>query len=184
MNNLHSIHKIPLDLVEDHNSQRKQPPHEDEAIQEPAPANEFAGAQEAVFEGLQDGGDGVQAHQFVHWEAQEMHALGLAEWIHDRGGVHPQGHQKGEKDLQVAVLGGEGRYDGAEAEGQTRNHRQQQREQQYIPVEVCLAGGVGKEVDKVDKEEKAELYAEAQQVADYIGDGHHQAREIHLAEDA
>ena len=103
---LDRIHKILLHLVEDQDAEDENQAHEDETVGEPAPADELAGAEEAVFEGFQHGGDGVEAHQGVDIDAFPHQSLGLAEGIDDRGGVHPELHQEREEDLQVAILGG------------------------------------------------------------------------------
>lgn len=97
-----------MHLVEDHDAEGEDDPHEDETVQEPAPAHEFAGTQEGILEGFQDGGDGIQTHDLVDREAQELHAFGLAERVHDRSGVHPELHQESEEDLEVTVLGRKG----------------------------------------------------------------------------
>ena len=68
----------------------------------------YTGAQEAIFESLQNRRHGVQAHELVHRNAQELHALGLGERVYDRGGVHPELDQEGEEDLEVAVFGRQG----------------------------------------------------------------------------
>ena len=115
-------------------------------------------------------------------DAQELHALGLAERIHDRSRVHPELDQEGEQDLEVAVFGRQGRDDGAEAEGQPRDHRKQQREQKGVPGQMGLTGRIHEEIDDVDDDEESELDAEAKQVTDNMGNRHHQPREVHLPE--
>ena len=55
---LYSIHETLLDLVEDHYAEGEEYPYDHEAVYEPAPADELACAEEAVFEGLEDRGDG------------------------------------------------------------------------------------------------------------------------------
>ena len=111
------------------------------------------------------------------------HAAGLAQRIDDRRGVHPELDQEGEKDLQVAVLGGHRGDDGAEAQGQAREHDDEEGEEQGVPGEMCVAGRVDEVVDQIDDQEESELDAEAEQVAEHVGDWHHQAGEIDLAED-
>lgn len=49
---------------------------------------------------------------------------------------------------------------------------------------MCGAGRVYEKIDNVYDDEETELDAEAKQVADNVGDGHHQTWEIDLAEDA
>ena len=59
---LHRIHKTLLDLVEDHYAEGEEDNHEDEAVDEPAPSDEFTGSEETVLEGLDDGSNRVEAH--------------------------------------------------------------------------------------------------------------------------
>ena len=103
--NLHRIHKTLLHLVEYHDAEGHYDDHKHEAVQQPAPAHELAGTEETVLEGFQNGRHGVQAHQFVHGNAEELHTLGLGERVHDRSRVHPELDQEGEEDLEVAILG-------------------------------------------------------------------------------
>ena len=180
---LHRIHETLLHLVEDHDTHGHDDNHEHETIDEPTPAHELAGSEETVFEGLQDGGDGIQAHELMDRDAQELHALGLAERVHDRGRVHPELDQEGEQDLEVAVFGREGRDNSAESESQARDHQDKDREQKGVPVQMCLAGRVHEEIDDVDDDEEPELDAKAKQITDNVGDRYHQPREIHLSED-
>lgn len=49
---------------------------------------------------------------------------------------------------------------------------------------MSSASGIYEKVDDVHNDEEPELYAETQEVADHIGDRHHQTWEIDLAEDA
>ena len=116
-------------------------------------------------------------------QAHELHALGLAERIHDRGRVHPELDQEGEQDLKVAVLGREGRDDGAEAEGEARDHQEEDREEEGVPVQVRRAGRVHEVIHDVDDDEERKLDPEAQEVADDVRGRHHQPGEVHLAED-
>lgn len=184
INDLHCIHKTLLDLVEDDDAEGKENPHEHKAVDQPAPADELASSKEPVLKGLKYRSDGVETHQFVDWDSHEEHALGLAEWINYRRGVHPELDQEAEEHLEVAVFGGHRGDDGAEAEGQACYHQYQYWEKQGIPVEMCGAGWVYEKVDNVYDDEEPELDAEAKQVADNVGDGHHQTWEIDLAEDA
>ena len=117
-------------------------------------------------------------------KAQELHALGLAERIDDRRRIHPELDQEGEQDLEVAVLGREGGNDSAESESQSRNHQDENGEQKGEPVQMRRAGRVDKEVDDVDDDEESELDSEPEKVTDNVGHRHHQAREIHLTENA
>ena len=59
---LHRIHKTLLDLVEDHYAEGEENAHEDEAVDKPAPSDEFTGSEETVLEGLDDGSNRVEAH--------------------------------------------------------------------------------------------------------------------------
>ena len=46
-----------------------------------------------------------------------------------------------------------------------------------------VAGRIHEVVDQIDDQEESKLDAEAEQVAEHVGDGHHHAGEIDLAED-
>ena len=117
-------------------------------------------------------------------DAEIAHAGGLAERIHDRGGVHPQLDYETEQHLQVPVLGRHGRDDGAEAEGEACHHQDQQREQQGVPGQVGRAARIYKEIHDIDDDEESELDDEPQEVADDVRDRHHQPWEIDLTENA
>ena len=129
------VHEGFLDAVEGDDTEGEEDNHEDETVDEPAPTDEHAGVEESVLEGLDDGGDGIQAHQLMNGDAHEEHALGLREGIDDRRGVHPQLHDEGEEDLQVAVLGGPGGDEDAKAQGQAGHHEQQHGEEEGVGVQ-------------------------------------------------
>lgn len=114
----------------------------------------------------------------------ELHALGLAERIHDRSRVHPQLDEEGKEDLQVAVLRGHGGDDGAEPKGETRDHDQHHRSEECKPIQVCLAGGINDRVDNIDDYKEPELDSESKEVADNVGGRHDQTGEIHFPKDA
>lgn len=111
---LYSVHKIFLHPVEDHDAEDVEEDYADEAVDQPAPADEFAGTEETVFEGLDDRRDGVEAHKRVHRYAVPLHACSLGEGIDDRRRVHPELDDETEEDLKVAVFGGHSGYDRAE----------------------------------------------------------------------
>ena len=178
----HGVHEGLLDLVEDDDAEGEEDEHEDEAVGEPAPTDEVAGTEEAVLEGLDDAGDGIERHDGVEVDAGHDLVLHLAEGIDDRGGVHPELHDEGEEDLEVAVLGGHGADEDAEAQRQAGHHQHQHGEQQGMPRKVGRTAGDG--IDGIDHHEQPELDGETQQIAEDIRDRHHQTREIDLAEDA
>ena len=184
MLHLHRVHETLLHLVEDHDPGTEGGQHEDEAVDQPAPAHEITCAQKSILEGLEDGGDGVQAHEGMDRDAHPAHAARLAEGVHDGSGVHPELDQEGKENLEVAVLGREGGDDGAETQGQTRNHQDEERKQEDEPGQVRLTGWVDKGVNDIHDNEEAKLDAEPQEVTDDIRNGHHQPREIHLSENA
>ena len=174
----HGVHEGALHTVEEHHAHDQQHHHEDEAVGQAAPA-ELAGTQEAVLEGLDDGGQGVEAHGQMK--------LGVgdgAQGPHHRRGIHPQPHEVVEHQLQVAILGGHAREEDAEAQRQARQHQHQHRQQQGVPVGVDLPRNDEKLVDGIHHQKQPQLDGESQQVAHHGGDGHHQPREVDLAEDA
>lgn len=58
----YGVHKTLLDFVKNDNSNSQKNAHEDKAIYEPAPANEFACTEKSKFECLKDWGYRVEAH--------------------------------------------------------------------------------------------------------------------------
>lgn len=181
---LNRIQEVFLDFVEDDDAEGHDGEHETEAVGKPSPADELSGAEEAVFEGFQNGGDGVEAHQGMERNAGDVLALRLAERVNDRGGVHPELHNEGEENLQIAVLGGHRRDDGAKTEGQARQHYDQQRQQQRIRCEMRAARRGENRVNPIHDGKEAELDTQAQQVADDVGERHHEPGKIDLAENA
>ena len=136
---LHRVHETPLDAVEHQESEEEDDCHKDKTVDEPAPAHKFSAAEESVFEGLDDGGDGIEAHQLVDGDAVPDHAPGLAEGVDDRGRIHPELHKEGQEDLEVAVFGGHRGEDDAETQREARHHHQKHREKEGVGVEVGVA---------------------------------------------
>ena len=62
---LHRIHKALLHLVENQNADSQHNEHNDKAVSQPTPTDEFASTQSAILEGLDDGSDRVEVHEFV-----------------------------------------------------------------------------------------------------------------------
>ena len=178
---LNCIHETLLDLVEDDDAEAEEDNHEDCAVGEPAPADELASTEERELDGLDDRRHGVERHDGIKVEARNSLADHGRERIDDRGRVHPELHDEGEKDLEVAVLGGHRADQDAEAEGQAGDEDDEHRGQQRVDVRTCDCADDG--VDHIDCHEQAELDAEAQEVADDVRDRHDQPREIDLAED-
>ena len=132
---LHRIHKTLLDFVENHNTQPQKNYHKCKTVGEPAPADEGSGTKETVLESLDDGGHGVEEHNGVEIHSCHYLAFHLGEGIDDRRGVHPQLHDEGEEDLQVAVLGGPGGDEDAKAQGQAGHHEQQHGEEEGVGIQ-------------------------------------------------
>ena len=179
---LHRVHETLLDFVEDEDAESEKNEHKAETIAQPAPANELACTQSTMLEGLDDRGDGVQAHEDGQIHTQHLLACHLTQGINDRRGIHPQRHEEGKQDLKVAVLGGHGRDDDAEAQGQTRHHHHQKREEQQIPVGARRLPD--DDVIEIDNDKQPQLDAKTHQIADDAGEGHDHPREIDLAKDA
>lgn len=98
---LHRIHEGALDFVEYDNSEREDEGGEAGCVAEGCPA-EFAYAEHAELEGFHDAGERVCLHE--HFEAR---VLDGAERVDYRCCVHPELHNEGEQECEVAVLGGE-----------------------------------------------------------------------------
>ena len=87
---LYRIHETLLDLVEDDDSQCQKYAHENETIYKPSPADKLSGTEESIFKRLDNRGYRVEAHKGMDRNTQEKLAPGLAEWINDRGRIHPE----------------------------------------------------------------------------------------------
>ena len=114
--------------------------------------------------------------------SEVLHALCLAERINDRGCVHPQLDNEGEKDLEVAVLRCHRRYDGSESEGKACHHGDKDREQEGVPVEGGVAGRVEKCVEYVYQHEEPELDAKTQKITGNVCNRHDEPREVDFSE--
>ena len=152
---LNRIHETPLHPVKDHDPEEQQHNHEPEAVAQPRPV-ERAGAERAELERLDEGGDGVEGHDPL---TPGRHR---AERVDNRCGVHPELHDEGEKDREVAVFRGERGDDDAETEGQAGEHRHQEGEQQ----EVGGGGNVRphRQVHHVNRHEERKLDPHPQEV--------------------
>ena len=129
--------------------------------------------EEAVFKGLDQGGHGVgQCDPLVVGRY-------FAQRINHGGGIHGQLYPKLHQKNQIAVFGGQGGDDEAEAQSQPR-----QQQDQYWKQE---SSGIGRNgcttypKIKVEGNEEQHLDAIAHQVGGHNAQGHHQAREIDLA---
>ena len=96
---LHCVHKIPFSAVEDDYSEEQGHHKEDKAIEKATPA-EGTAAHAAVFESLENGGQGVE------FEDGANCAAGGAHGVDDGGGVHEELHTEGDQLLEVSVFGG------------------------------------------------------------------------------
>lgn len=96
---LYCIHEVALDAVEDDDGEEEGDAHEDGAVEKAAPV-EGATTHAAVFEGLEDGGEGVESDDV------SVLAGGCTQRVDDGGGVHEKRHSETNQLAQVAVLGG------------------------------------------------------------------------------
>lgn len=118
----------------------------------------------------------------MHRDAVPHHTVGLAERIYDRGGVHPELHDKCEQNLQIAVFGSQSRDEYTETQCKTGHHYHHQRSQKGVPVKACGTGRVQERIGDIYYREERELDTEPEQVRKDIGDRHGQTREIDLSE--
>lgn len=173
---LHRIHKTPLHLIEHDDSYEEQHHHKAEAVVEVVPT-EGADAHGAVFEGFEDGSQGVEGHDPL---SLLRHGT---EGVDHGGGVHPQLYDESEQDGEVAILGGHRRYDDAKTERQACQHQDQHRKQQYMCV--GCQGHVGEnQVIQIHCDEESELYPHPHEVGGDGGQWHYKAREVYLPENA
>ena len=93
---------------------------------------------------------------------QELHALRLTQRIHDWCRIHPELDQEGEENLEVTVFRCKGRNDSAEAKGEARDHQDEDREEEGVPVQMGRASGIHKVIHDVDDDEEPELNPEPQ----------------------
>ena len=170
------VHEGALYLVEDNDSDKEEDDHETEGIGKHPPLM-TARAQHAVLEELDEACDGIELH--------DKAKLGIGDGgqrIDDRRGILPKADKEGEKNLQVAILGGHGREEDAETKSRQGKHEHQQRHEESIPV--GMDRGIGEdEIVEINDEEEGELDAETHEIADDVGQRHHQTGEIDLAED-
>jgi len=172
-NLLNGVDEGFFDPIEYHHPNEHHHQHEASGVAQARPGG-VAGAEEACPECLDDRGDGVDVHH-------PAPALGDAgDRDDDGGGVHPQGDTEGDQVAQVTVLGCEGGDDDAEAQAQA-GHQEDQQGQGECPGGEGDVGAAEEEI-QVESQEEYKLYGEGNQVGDDGGDGHHQAREVDLAE--
>ena len=113
---------------------------------------------------------------------QKLHTLGLTKRIHNWSRIHPELDQESKQNLEIAVFRRERRNDSAETKGKSRDHQDEEREKEGIPVQMGRASRIHKVIDDVDNDKKTELNTEPQEVTDNMGHRHHQTREIHFPE--
>ncbi len=172
-NLLNGVNERLLDAVKNHHANEHHHKHEGGGVAQACPGG-VAGAEEARPEGLDDRGDGVD----VHHPAPALRDAGDGD--DDGCGVHPQGNAEGDQVAQVAVFGGERGDDDAEAQTQP-SHQEDQQGQGECPEGEGDVRAAEEEI-QVKAQEEYKLDGEGDQVGDDGGDGHHQAREVDLAE--
>ena len=91
-----------------------------------------------------------------------MHAPGLAQWIDDRSGIHPELNHEAEKYLEVTVLGGHRGNNRTKSQGQASHHQDKDREQNGKTGEMGIASRICNGVNQIDQEEKTELDCKAE----------------------
>ncbi len=171
---LDGVHEGALYFIENDHADQEQQGHEEEAVAEGGPG-EVALAQGGVAEGLDDGG-----HRIGEDERAKRALRHHAEGIDDRRGVHPELHDEGEEDGQVAIFGGQRGDQNAESQAQPRDHQDEQRRERERPGDGDLRSAEI-EYKKKDQEQPG-LDEEAQQVGNHGGDGHDEAGEIDFPE--
>ena len=102
--------------VEEYDADAQKHCHEGEAVGQASPT-ELAGAEHAVFEGFDDGGERVEAHGEVEFGVGDG-----AQWPYYGCGVHPEADEVVEHQLEVAVFGRHAREEDAEAQRQSGEH--------------------------------------------------------------
>ena len=171
---LDGVHEGALYFIENDHADQEQQGHEEEAVAEGEPG-EVALAQGGVAEGLDDGG-----HRIGEDERAKRALRHHAEGIDDRRGVHPELHDEGEEDGQVAIFGGQRGDQDAESQAQPRDHQDEQRRERERPGDGNLRSA---EIEyKKQDQEQPGLDEEAQQIGNHRGDGHDEAGEIDFPE--
>ena len=171
---LDGVHEGALYFIENDYAEQEQQGHEEEAIAEGEPG-EVSLPQGGIAEGLDDGRHRIEENQ----RAQRPFGH-HTEWVDNRRGIHPELHDEGEENSQVAIFGSERRNENTETESLPRNHQHQQRRERERPGDGNLRSAEI-ENDKQHQEQPS-LNQEAQQVGNHRGDGHHKAGEIDLPE--
>ncbi len=171
---LDGVHESALYLVENDHTEQEQQDHEEEAVAEGEPG-EVALAQGGVAEGLDDGG-----HRIGEDERAKRALRHHAEGIDNRRGVHPELHNEGEEDGQVAIFGGQRGDQDAESQAQPRDHQDEQRHERERPGDGYIRSA---EIEyKKQDQEQPGLDEEAQQVRNHRGDGHDEPGKIDFPE--
>ena len=171
---LDGVHEGALYFIENDHADQEQQDHEEEAVAEGEPG-EVALAQGGVAEGLDDGG-----HRIGEDERAKRALRHHAEGIDDRRGVHPELHDEGEEDGQVAIFGGQRGDQDAESQAQPRDHQDEQRRERERPGDGYLRSA---EIEyKKQDQEQPGLDEEAQQVGNHGGDGHDEPGKIDFPE--
>ena len=98
---LYCVHEVAFDTAENDDGEGEGDKHEDGAVEETTPV-EGTTTETAIFEGLEDGSEGVEL------ENGFIFLWGCAQRVDDRSGIHEELDAKSDEELQVTVLGGQG----------------------------------------------------------------------------
>lgn len=172
--NLNGVHEGALHPIKDNDAEKQQHHHKAEAIAERGPT-EVSLPQRSEAESLDDRG-----HR-IGLDERAKRALGHhAEGIDDRRGIHPELHDEGEEDGQVAIFGGQRGDQDAESQAQPRDHQDEQRRERERPGDGNVRSA---EIEhEIQAQEQPGLDEEAQQVGNHRGDRHHETGEIDFPE--
>ena len=123
---LNSVHEALLGAVEEDDSEEHDDEEGEGAIED-APEVEGAHAEAGIFEGFEDGGEGVDVQEGL------VFFRGEGEGVDDWCGVHQELHSEADEHVEVTVFGGEGGDDESPRHGVEAYHSYENREEQQRP---------------------------------------------------
>ena len=172
---LHRVHKGFLYFIEEHQSKDEQDERDQCAIAQPEP-RELPYSEEGVLDCLHHWCDGIERHSKVQFVIRD-HTQG----VNDRGDIDPEGDNLRQHNLQVTVLGCQGRENHSESHRHERQEQHQEGEEDDLPMDSEVR--VRSRIIDIESEENSQLDSKREQVDRHRHHRHDDTREIDLAED-
>ena len=153
---LYCVHEALLGAVEEDDSEEHDDDEGEGAIED-APEVEGAHAEAGIFEGFEDGGEGVDVQECL------VFFRGEGEGVDDWGGVHQELNTEADEHVEVTVFSGERGDDESPRHSVESNHSYEDREKKNVPRDSNLEVLEQYEVN-VDEYEHQQLNSEAYEV--------------------